>query len=51
VTVTVNGAGYEVREGQTFADNLRLLDISGTCATFLFGDSRFTICEGGSIRK
>ena len=26
VTVTVNGAGYEVREGQTFADNLRLLE-------------------------
>jgi len=51
VSVAVNGTGYTVAEGAEFGDRFRLLDISGTCATFLFGDSRFTLCEGQSIRK
>lgn len=50
-TITVNGTGYTVSEGQTFAQRFRLLDISGSCATMLFGDSRFTLCEGERIRK
>lgn len=48
--VTVNGSGYEVREADEFAGSFRALDISGACATFLFGDSRFTLCEGEQIR-
>ena len=50
-TVTVNGTAYTVGEGDTFADRFRLLDISGRCSTMLFGDSRFTLCEGEQIRK
>ncbi len=50
-TVTVNGSGYNVGEGATFASRFRLLDISGSCSTMLFGDSRFTLCEGERIRK
>jgi len=51
VSVAVNGTGYTVAEGAEFGERFRLLDVSGTCATFLFGDSRFTLCEGQSIRK
>jgi hypothetical protein len=50
-SVTVNGTGYTVGEGDEFAGRFRLLDISGRCATMLFGDSRFTLCEGERIRK
>ena len=50
-TVTVNGTGYTVGEGQTFGRRFRLLDISGSCSTMLFGDSRFTLCEGERIQK
>jgi hypothetical protein len=51
VQVTVNGSGYEVTEGDDFARRFRVLDISGQCATFLYGDQRFTLCEGETIRK
>lgn len=51
VQVTVNGTGYDVGAGDTFADTFRVLDITGQCATFLFGDSRFTLCRGEEIRK
>lgn len=51
VQVTVNGSGYEVAEGEVFAERLQVLDIDGQCATFLFGDSRFVLCEGEHIRK
>lgn len=50
-TITVNGTAYTVGEGDTFARRFRLLDISGRCTTMLFGDSRFTLCEGEHIRK
>ncbi|CAN5745957.1 hypothetical protein BH23ACT8_BH23ACT8_08220 [soil metagenome] len=51
VQVTVNGTGYTAREGETFAERFKVLDIDGDCATFLFGDSRFTLCKGDTIRK
>lgn len=51
VLVTVNGTGYEVGQGQDFAERLRLLDVKDRCATFLFGDNRFVLCEGEQIRK
>ena len=50
-TVSVNGTAYTVSQGETFGRRFRLLDISGRCATMLFGDSRFTLCEGERIRK
>lgn len=49
--VTVNGRSYDVAEGESFARRFRLLDLSGECGTFLFGDSRFVLCEGDEIRK
>lgn len=49
--VTVNGRSYDVAEGEAFGDRFRLLDLSGECGTFLFGDSRFVLCEGDEIRK
>lgn len=49
--VTVNGRSYDVAEGETFAERFRLLDLDGECGTFLFGDSRFVLCEGDEIRK
>ena len=50
-TVSVNGTAYTVDEGDTFANRFRLLDVSGECATMLFGDNRFTLCEGDRVRK
>lgn len=50
-SVEVNNTGYDVLEGETFADRFQLLDIADTCATMLFGDSRFTLCEGDAVRK
>lgn len=50
-TVSVNGTAHTVEEGDTFASRFRLLDISGECATMLFGDNRFTLCEGDRVRK
>lgn len=42
--VEVDGDVFTVQEGDTFADNFKLVDIDGSCATFLFGDERFTLC-------
>lgn len=50
-TVEVDGTAHTVAEGQVFADRFQLLDIEAGCATLLFGDSRFTLCEGETIRK
>lgn len=51
VQVTVNGTGYEVTAGDTFADRLEVLEINGQCATFQFDDKRFVLCKGEHIRK
>lgn len=50
-SIEVNETGYDVLEGETFADNFQLLDIADDCATLLYGDSRFTLCEGDRVRK
>lgn len=47
--VAVDDLTYEVREGDVFADRFQVLTIDGTCVTFLFGDSRFALCEGESV--
>jgi hypothetical protein len=49
--IEVDETGYDVAEGQTFAEHFKLLDIADACATMLHGDSRFTLCEGDRIRK
>lgn len=51
VLVTVDAVSYEVGEGEVFAERFRVLDIAEQCATFLYGDSRFSLCKGEEIRK
>jgi hypothetical protein len=50
--IEVDGEVCTVGEGQVFNEecevgqgNFKLVSIQGTCATFLFGDERFTLCE------
>jgi hypothetical protein len=49
--VQVDGTVYTVDEGETFAESFQLMSISGECATMLFGDDQFTLCEGEEILK
>lgn len=49
--VQVDGTVYTVDEGEVFAENFQLLSISGECATMLYGDDQFTLCEGEEILK
>ena len=44
--VSVDGQTFVVGEGERFAGNFEVTSIEGTCATFLFGDESFTLCEG-----
>src|SRR6266581_158619 len=43
--VSVDGTVYTVKQGQTFDGNFKLVDPAGGCATFLFGDQQFQLCE------
>jgi hypothetical protein len=49
--VSCDGSSYTVKEGQSFADDYRVLDIGGACATFESGVTRFTLCEDEAILK
>lgn len=49
--VQVDGTVYTVSEGDRFADNFQLVSISGSCASMLFGDDQFSLCEGEEILK
>jgi len=49
--VDVNGTVHTIAEGETFAENFKLLSVSGDCASILYGDDQFTICEGEEILK
>ena len=49
--IQVDGTVYTVDEGEQFADNFELVSASGRCATILFGDDEFTLCEGEEILK
>ena len=49
--VQVDGTVYTVDEGERFADNFQLMSTSGRCATMLYGDDEFTLCEGEEILK
>lgn len=47
VQVTVGDRSFVVGEGETFAQNFKVVAINDPCATFLFGDQQFTLCEPG----
>jgi hypothetical protein len=49
--VQVDGTVYTVGEGDRFADNFEVVSISGSCASLLFGDDQFSLCEGEEILK
>lgn len=49
--VQVDGTVYTVDEGERFASNFQLLSTTGRCATMLYGDDEFTLCEGEEILK
>lgn len=49
--IQVDGTVYTVDRGERFATNFELLSTSGQCATMLFGDDEFTLCEGEEILK
>ena len=49
--VQVDGTVYTVGEGERFANNFEVLSISGECASLLFGDDQFSLCEGEEILK
>jgi len=45
--VSVDGETFVVGEGEEFAGNFKLVNVSGGCASFLFGDQSFSLCEPG----
>lgn len=49
--VQVGGEEFTVEEGDTFADNFKVLDLTERCGTFLHGDERFTLCIGQEVIK
>jgi hypothetical protein len=49
--VEVEGTVYTLDEGERFASKFQLVSSSGECATMLFGDDEFTLCEGEEILK
>lgn len=49
--VQIDETVYEVRVGETFAGNYLVRSIDPPCATLLFGDDAFTLCEGESALK
>jgi hypothetical protein len=51
VKVSVDGTSHTATEGQTFADDYRVVDIGGTCAVFESVSGRFTLCEDEAILK
>lgn len=48
--LTINGAVYEVGVDEEFGENYRTvaLNADNGCGEFLFGDQRFSLCEGQS---
>lgn len=50
-SIQVDGTVYTVDVGEEFADSFKLLSTSGDCASLLFGDDQFSLCEGQEILK
>lgn len=49
--IRVDDVVYIVNEGETFAENFNLVSTAGQCASILFGDDQFTLCEGEEVYK
>lgn len=49
--VSIDGTEFQVRSGDTFASHFQLLSVADDCATLLYGDEEFTLCEGEELLK
>lgn len=49
--VQVDSTLYTVRDGEIFAGSFLVESIEPPCVTLLFGDDRFTLCEGEAVLK
>lgn len=49
--IQVDSTLYTVGEGDLFAANFRVLTIDPPCVTLLYGDDRFSLCEGEQVLK
>ena len=49
--VQVDTSVYEVRRGDTFAEQFSLTAINGDCVTLLYGDDGFQLCAGDQVLK
>lgn len=49
--IQVDDTVYTVDVGEEFAESFKLLSTSGKCASLLFGDDQFSLCEGQEILK
>lgn len=50
-SVRVSGETHNVKEGDTFAGNYRVVSLTEECGTFVLGDERFTLCIGQEVFK
>ncbi|HEX9696374.1 MAG TPA: hypothetical protein VGB64_08670 [Actinomycetota bacterium] len=50
-SVKVSGEVHNVKEGDTFAGNYRVVSLTDECGTFVLGDERFTLCIGQEVFK
>ncbi|MGH2829084.1 MAG: hypothetical protein ACRDJM_01230 [Actinomycetota bacterium] len=50
-SVEVGGQVHNVKEGDVFGGNYRVVSITEDCATFVLGDERFTLCIGQEVFK
>jgi hypothetical protein len=51
VKVSVDGTSHTAAEGETFADDYRVVDIGSACAVFEAASGRFSLCEGEAVLK
>lgn len=50
--ITVNGTGYDVRAGESFAGGDGSVEaVDPPCATIVYDDNRLHLCEGEVLRK
>jgi hypothetical protein len=47
----VNSTVHTPAVGSDFASSYKVLSASGTCATYLYGDEQFRLCEGQEVLK
>jgi hypothetical protein len=51
-TVRVGSTIYEqARPGDVFATSFKVVSLTDTCGTFLYGDDRFQLCKGQEVLK